>query len=168
MAGKGHDANRRPIHPTVSIANLHARDISADEGGLGIPICDRLAENGWRVLRVNNGSPADKPDAYANKGAEIWFEGRTLIEQQQIILPNDRELISQLTSRLGWPNSRGKLELESKSAMRARGLASPDRADAILGAIMPAPAAGGFQRVERERDWTAGWRDTWRERYAGI
>lgn len=131
--------------------NLQAQDIAADEGGLGIVMCDRLAKNGWRVRRVNNGATADNADAYANKGAEIWFEGRTKIERQQVILPNDRELVAQLTSRLGWPNSKGKLELESKQAMRARGLSSPDRADAVVGAMMQAQTGGvTFRRVEVE------------------
>lgn len=118
--------------------DLRPSQISADEGGLGIVMCDRLAENGWRVHRVNNGSAASKPEAYANKGAEIWFEGRTRIERGQIILPNDPELIAQLTARRGWPDSHGRLQLESKADMRGRGLPSPDRADAVLGAMLPA------------------------------
>ena len=132
---------------------LSAQDIAADEGGLGIAMCDRLAESGWHVRRVNNGAPADNADAYANKGAEIWFEGRTRIERQQIILPDDRELVAQLTSRLGWPNSKGRLELESKQAMRARGLGSPDRADAVLGAMVQAQSGGQMAHViEFDRD----------------
>lgn len=125
---------------------LTPEQISADEGGLGIVMCDRLAENGWPVNRVNNGSAADKPEAYANKGAEIWFEGRVQIEKGEIILPNDPELIAQLTSRRGWPDSKGRLQLESKADMRSRGLSSPDRADAVLGCMMPA-RAGGFDEV---------------------
>jgi hypothetical protein len=101
-------------------------------------MCDRLAENGWPVNRVNNGSTADKPEAYANKGAEIWFEARVRIEKGGIILPNDPELIAQLTSRRGWPDSKGRLQLESKADMRSRGLPSPDRADAVLGTMLPA------------------------------
>ena len=112
--------------------------ISGDEGGLGIAICDRLAENGWAINRVNNGSAADKPESYANKGAEIWFEARVKIEKGEITLPNDPELIAQLTSRRGWPDSKGRLQLESKADMRSRGLPSPDRADAVLGCMMPA------------------------------
>jgi len=115
--------------------------ISGDEGGLGIVICDRLAESGWQIQRVNNGSAADKPEAYANKGAEIWFEARVKIEKGEIILPNDPELIGQLTSRRGWPDSKGRLQLESKADMRSRGLPSPDRADAVLGAMLPARPA---------------------------
>jgi len=57
--------------------------------------------------------------------------------------------IAQLTSRLGWPNSKGRLELESKQAMRARGLGSPDRADAVLGAMTQAKTGGAnYRRVE--------------------
>lgn len=50
-------------------------------------------------------------------------------------MPTDRELFAQLTTRRGWPNSKGRLELEHKAAMRARDLLSPDRADAVLGAM---------------------------------
>jgi len=98
---------------------------------------------------VNNGSAADKPEAYANKGAEIWFEARVKIEKGEIILPNDPELVAQLTSRRGWPDSKGRLQLESKADMRSRGLSSPDRADAVLGAMMharPAPLASVIRR----------------------
>ncbi len=47
---------------------LMPAQISGDEGGLGIAICDRLAENGWAIHRANNGSPASKPEAYCNRG----------------------------------------------------------------------------------------------------
>lgn len=114
---------------------LQASEIFGDEGGLGKAMCDALREAGWPIRRVNNGSPADKPDAYANKGAAIWYEGRTRIERQSIILPHDKQLLAQLTARRGWPDSKGRLQLESKEEMRGRGLSSPDRADAALGAI---------------------------------
>jgi hypothetical protein len=123
---------------------LEAYQIAADEGGLGRPIIDRFAENGWHVRRVNNGSPARKPDAYANLGAEIWFEARTQIERGQIILPDDNELIAQLTARRGWPDSKGRLALESKQDLRSRGVSSPDRADALLGCM--AKFSSGFTR----------------------
>jgi hypothetical protein len=113
--------------------NLAPHQIAADDGGLGKVMGDRLAENGWHVQRVNNGSPSNDDEHYFNKGAEIWFGGRRKIERQEIILPNDSELIAQLTTRLGWPDSKGRLQLEPKEKMRSRGLQSPDRADAVLG-----------------------------------
>jgi hypothetical protein len=131
---------------------LRPDQIAADEGGLGKPICDRMAESGWTIRRVNNGSPARDTEHYTNKAAEIWFEGRTIIERQQIILPDDKELIAQLTTRLGWPDSKGRLQLEPKQDMRSRGLPSPDRADALLGAMESTGGSGRFSVVEpRER-----------------
>ncbi len=73
-------------------------------------------------------------------------------------------LIAQLTSPLGWPNSKGRLELESKQAMRARGLGSPDRADAVLGAMMQAQTGGAvFRRVGRDgEEWDDDESGEWR------
>lgn len=69
-----------------------------------------------------------------------------------------------MTSRLGWPNSRGKLELESKQAMRARNLPSPDRADAVLGAMMPAQG-GGFSYTRVETPYDADRVSAWLKRF---
>jgi hypothetical protein len=44
-------------------------------------------------------------------------------------LATDKEPIAQLTSRLGWPDRKGRLALEPKEKMAARGLSSPDKAD---------------------------------------
>ena len=132
---------------------LQPGEISADEGGLGVVMCDALKEAGWFVHRVNNGAAA-RDEHYANAGAEIWFEGRTMIERQQVILPaGDSELIAQLTARRGWPNSRGKLELESKADLRSRGLPSPDRADAVLGCMAGTRShAGQVEVIDKRRN----------------
>lgn len=120
---------------------LQRHQVYADAGGLGIVMCDRMAEVGWNVHRVNNGSApgwspmGDANEIYANRGAQTWYEGARLIERREVILPNDPVLVAQLTTRKGWPDSRGRLCLEPKETMRARGLPSPDRADAVLGAI---------------------------------
>jgi hypothetical protein len=127
---------------------LEPYQIAADEGGLGIAVCDRLAESGWRVQRVNNGSPAKEPEHYTNKGAEIWFEGRRKIERKEIILPNDPALIAQLSTRMGWPDSKGRLQVEPKDKMRSRGLPSPDRADAVLGAMAGNFSGGAFTSTD--------------------
>jgi hypothetical protein len=128
--------------------NLSASDIAGDEGGLGKVMCDALSEAGFEIRRENNGAPPVNADAYANRAAEIWYEGRTEIERQRIILPADNVLIAQLTTRRGWPNSRGKMELEPKAAMRARGLSSPDRAEAVLGTMAKAACTGAIGERE--------------------
>ncbi|MFK5282549.1 hypothetical protein ACI3PL_23600, partial [Lacticaseibacillus paracasei] len=48
----------------------------------------------------------------------------------------DPGLFEQLTTRrLEW-DAKGRLRIESKDDMRARGIKSPDRADAYVGALM--------------------------------
>ena len=114
---------------------LKEQEIFADAGGLGIPMCDALAEAGWTVHRVNNGERAYDDKHYLNRGAEIWFTAARSVEMNEVILPDDELLFAQMTTRKCKTNSKGKLQLESKDDMRSRGLPSPDRADAVLGAI---------------------------------
>lgn len=115
---------------------LNPGQICGDGSGLGKPICDRMREQGWAIYPVNNGQRARDPKHYVNRGTEIWAAGARLIENQAVILPQDDALIAQLSSRRAALNSGGQLQLESKSQMRSRGIASPDRADAILGAMV--------------------------------
>lgn len=110
-------------------------EIYGDGSGLGKPICDRLREVGWRIRSVNNGDRASEPKYYANLGAEIWAKGARQIERRDVILPDDEALISQLTTRGAFLTSKGQIQLESKDQLKRRGCPSPDRADAILGAL---------------------------------
>jgi hypothetical protein len=112
-------------------AGLEANNIFADASGLGMPMCDALAEAGWEVNRVNFGSTAYDADAYTNRSSEMWYGMAKKIDGAEIILPEDDDLTAQLTCRKSLVNSKGKLGVESKDSMRARGLASPDKADAL-------------------------------------
>lgn len=115
--------------------------VAGDGDGLGKPMLDRLAELGWHLHRDHNGGRATQP-GYKNYGAETWYEGSKAIEKGAVILEGvDDEAVTQLTERQGWAASNGDLEVESKKDMKARGLGSPDRADAILGALRE-PAGG--------------------------
>ena len=116
-------------------AGLSQHNIYADAGGLGIPMCDALAEAGWQVNRVNNGERAYDDRHYANRGAEMWYTAARKIEKCELILPEDDVMVEQLTTRMGKTNSRGRLLLESKQDMKTKGLDSPDRGDALVGCI---------------------------------
>lgn len=64
------------------------------------------------------------------------------IARREVVLPDDNDLKAQLLDRKKVPNSQGKLAIERKVDMkkgnREGGPAqSPDRADAVLGAIFP-------------------------------
>jgi hypothetical protein len=114
---------------------LAGYDIGGDEG-YGHQLMDRMAEEGFYLQRFNNGSPAKRNEIYANLSAEWWSTVGQLIERRQIIIPNDEKLIAQLTSRRKQYDSKGRERLESKADLRSRGVESPDRADALIGAIV--------------------------------
>jgi hypothetical protein len=116
---------------------LKPHQIDGDEGGGGKLICDRLQSLGWRINRVNNGVAPRYCEHYANLAAEMWFEGAKQIARREIILPDDDELRAQILDRKRVPNARGKLAVESKTDMKRRGISSPDRADAVFGAMTP-------------------------------
>src|SRR5260221_1095256 len=115
--------------------NLQGWQIGGDEG-YGHQLMDRMQEQGFYLHRFNNGSPAKRSDIYANLSAEWWSSVSQLIERRQVIIPNDEKLIAQLTSRRKLYDSKGREKLESKADLRARGVESPDRADALIGAIV--------------------------------
>lgn len=119
---------------------LNAGEVSGDADGLGIGIIDRMKELGWNINRFHGGSPANNPNDYKNRIAECWLEMAKKIRNCSIILPADQELNLQILSRKQKLND-GKMALEPKSDMAARGVHSPDRADAVAMALMP-PASG--------------------------
>jgi len=109
--------------------------VAGDNGGLGAVIIDRLHELGWTIQRDDAGSAADDTERYTNRSAETWGEGAKGIEAGQWILADDEQLTAQLISRKTKPRSDGRVQLESKEEMAKRGVGSPDRADAALGAM---------------------------------
>lgn len=116
---------------------LKPGQIDGDEGGGGKLICDQLQAMGWRINRVNNGSPAKDNEHFANTAAETWFEGARQIARREVVLPDDEDLRAQILDRKRVVNARGKLAVESKVDMRQRNVGSPDRADAVFGAMTP-------------------------------
>lgn len=105
--------------------------ILVDRIGIGAGIVDRLKELGVPVIGVNSAeTPYDK-ELFANKRAEMWWGMLDWLSDSPCRLPNDQELISDLSAPSYRFNSSGKRLLESKDSMRARGVRSPDGADAL-------------------------------------
>jgi hypothetical protein len=100
-----------------------------DEGGLGYGILDRLVEQRYKVKGVNFGWKAKNPIMWGNKRAEMWGAMKDWLKTASI--PADRALRSDLLGPMKKPDSSGTIFLEGKKEMKARGLASPDAADAL-------------------------------------
>lgn len=107
--------------------------IFGDAGGLGKPILDQLRSKGWHNVRyvLNQSSPKDTR-VYYNRGVELWFTFNRFLENGEILLPDDRQLKTQLSARYYKQTEGNKLLLESKLQARAKGHPSPDRADACI------------------------------------
>ncbi len=110
-------------------------NVFIDADGIGGPMIRRMEEQGYCPNRVyNGGSPFDDVH-YARANAEMWAITASKIQSGEVILKDDPMLLSQLSSRKKKPRSDGKLELETKTEMKRRGVHSPDRADAVVMAI---------------------------------
>ena len=118
-----------------------------DEGGLGAGVVDRLKEQRYKIRGVNFGNKSAKPMMYGNKRAEMWGSMKEWLKTASI--PTDKYLKSDLIGPMMKPDSKGAIFLESKKDMKARGLASPDAADAI--AVTFAFPVGRREYVERKR-----------------
>lgn len=134
-------------------AKLKPENIFCDEGGLGRPMADALKSAGWDVNRVQFGGKPYDAKVYTNKSAEMWFETARAIESGELGLIDDPILMQQLTSRRCRANKNGKLELETKAEMRARGAVSPDRADAVCLAVSASVSQEYISRIARPSIW---------------
>lgn len=132
---------------------LEPGQIFGDNGGLGKVMIDCLTDHfKFPIRRVDNGSIADDPE-YANKGSEIWFTAARDIKRHLWILGDedgngiDPATFDQITSRrvcyaARQHDAEAALLAEKKPDMKARGVKSPDRADALLGVIAMSAAYG--------------------------
>ena len=126
---KGEDTMSVVGHVIEAIEEYKPTLTVIDEGGLGYGILDRLTEQRYKVRGVNFGWKAKSPVMYQNKRAEMWGAMKDWLKTASI--PTDRQLKADLTGPMRKTNSSGSILLESKKEMKARGLASPDAADAL-------------------------------------
>lgn len=101
--------------------------------GIGAGVLDRLKELGYSCVEaVNVARRANLRDQFHNLRAELWHEMREWLSQDMPVqLPDSDELLGDLTSLGYWYDSSGCLRIESKDALRKRGMKSPDAADAL-------------------------------------
>lgn len=113
----------------------HPDIVFMDVGNTGGPLYDDLCETKWGniIVPVLFGDPADEPERYYNKRAEMWARGRGwLIENPQTMLEDRDDIQADLTSVQTARNAKpNQVKLESKDDMRKRGLPSPDDGDAF-------------------------------------
>lgn len=141
---------------------LKPHEVEGDADGMGVVFCQALAEAGWPIQHFHGGAKPLLNAEYRDRISEVWTEGTIAIRKGEWILPRDEELKAQIISRKGTRDSKGRLTLESKEDMARRGLVSPDRADALLGAMGPLPLVESVNAAGSQQ-----WADDWQENPVG-
>ncbi len=105
--------------------------INVDATGVGSGVADRLKELGYPINRVLFGERAVRDDLYPRRSDEMWGAMRDWLNDTPCKLPDDDQLQTELTMRQYRYDSSRRTLLETKEAMKLRGLSSPDGADAL-------------------------------------
>jgi hypothetical protein len=95
--------------------------------GTGIVSAGRTMERDWTLVWFG-GKAID--EGYLNKRAEMWGLMRDWL-QEGGAYPDDQELFDDLIGPETKPTLDGKIKLESKEEMKARGLPSPNKGDCL-------------------------------------
>ena len=129
--------------------------IKIDDSGVGGGVTDRLKQikslnpdlYGWmRIIPVNFGMRIEKSKYYDDTTTYMMSVVKALISGKdeegkpkkcEIQLPNDNDLIGQLSVRKYYFTDQGKIKVESKKEMKKRNLPSPDEADCVLLCCLP-------------------------------
>jgi hypothetical protein len=145
-----------------------AQTIKFDSIGVGKGVASTLRRLPVQAQAVNVGSSPTRdvwPDGkksrakFRNLKAELWWilrdrlrkthdhwlymNGRGGYEYQLnelLLLPEDKDLTKQICIPGFKVLETGKIQIESKDELRRRGVPSPDRAEALILALAPAPA----------------------------
>ena len=145
---RGADTMEVVGHVIDAIEEYKPALVCIDEGGLGAGVVDRLKEQRYKIRGVNFGNKAKNQLMWGNKRAEMWGAMRDWLKTASV--PNDRFLKTDFIGPRIKPDSKGTIFLESKKDMKARGLASPDAADAIA-VTFAFPLASREARVDKTR-----------------
>jgi phage terminase large subunit len=123
--------------------------VLGDATGVGGPMCDQIRRHGISLRDFNFGGKTNHP-RYKNEGSWGWYNLADMIRESKIVPPpyeqqDVKRLFSQLANRQVKHEENGKLSMESKDEMKARGVSSPDIADALAMAfsVLPFSAVGG-------------------------
>ena len=137
--------------------------VFVDGGGVGGPVADRLRQllSPQCIQEVNFGWAATDPTKYANKRAEMWGRIKDALSLG-LELPNDSELIEELSGPEFTFTNKNQILLEKKESMKARGLRSPDKADALaLTYAEPVFRRAEYDDQDQREEWETGSGSSW-------
>ena len=115
--------------------------IAVDVIGIGAGVVDRLLEQNLPVLGVNVGEAPPVQGRFMRLRDQLWLSVREWLETRSVSLPFDDQLRAELCAPRVKFLSDGRMLVESKQQLRARGFPSPDSADALCNTFVPSGMA---------------------------
>jgi hypothetical protein len=107
--------------------------LKVDVVGIGAGVADRLAELGYPVVPVNAGAASSDPEKWQNLRCEMYWTIREMFRNQEIAGPLDDIAMGQGASvRYRYLSRYPMPVIESKDEAKRRGVASPDRFEALM------------------------------------
>lgn len=97
--------------------------------GTGIVSCGRQLGRTWILVWFGSTTTPDK--GFFNMRAYIWGQLKAALKAGLAIDPKDQILYDDLVGPETVPRADGKIQLESKEDMKARGIPSPNKADSL-------------------------------------
>jgi len=128
----------------------------ADAGGLGQGVMHNFHQQGKRLVAFHTEGKAFESRIFANKMAEAWWNLSKLVEKRLVYLPDDPDLLQQLSSRKYIIDDKtGKIDLQSKDEWKkdVEQDISPDEADATAMAFY-SPHRNGVSMLQLDRSRT--------------
>lgn len=150
------DANQlgRDVLALMKANGIEPPRVGVDSAGIGAATVNELRFRGVRGVRALNGghtaySRADierwqadtdtrdmppvvvEAEEYRNLRAQMWWQARHDLQLGLVAMPNDEELIRDLTTPT-WELKSGKITVEGKEDIRERLRRSPDKGDAFV------------------------------------
>jgi len=120
------------IQQKIEKFNLDPKNVNLDAVGVGAGVYDRLREQKIYVNAIIAGGEPNDKEHYINSRAEMYDNLRKRFEAGTISIPDDQDLIAQLSSIRFKIASDKKLQIVSKEEMkRTYHLKSPDKADSL-------------------------------------
>ena len=131
--------------------NERPSEILIDVIGLGAGVYDRLVELKLPVRSVNVSESPTVDGKYMRLRDELWGRTKEALDSNTYAFEEDEELLVDLCAPRYDYSSDGRLKIESKESMRKRGVASPDKGDAVCMLFMEDFAL--YSANIEHRDW---------------
>jgi len=137
-------------------------EVLVDSIGLGAGVVDRLVELNIPARGINVAESSSLTNRYVRLRDELWFKCREWLEHKDCVIPDQEELIAELTAVQYSIMSNGKFKVESKDEMKKRGMRSPDIADALMltfasNAIRASGNGAGYKFNQKIEYGNSGW-----------